>query len=930
EPSTNAAGDPITYRLDVQTSTGAWPSIDMGSGTSLAFDTLFETTYTWRVAAEDPYGGASTGPWTSFIVHLANQPPSPVVYTTPPTLVTRATATTLSWDASIDPDGDAVTYALYLSTSSAAQPLVQQGPQTGYALAFQYGTTYYWRVTARDSFGAEAAGALQSFVATFQNSPPPAPAVLGGTGSVGEHTLSPSGTLSWGAVADPDGDPVAYRLALGTSPAALAAVQDGTATAYALPAPAFGTTYYWQVTAYDPYGGTGATGEQGLSLFLKNSPPGQFDVLTGTGTLATRASSEELSWAPSWDPDGDAVTYELDLSTVPGKVTPVQDSVATSFTLDFTLGTTYYWQVVARDGFGGVTATPPQTFLPVFLNHPPTVPVNESKTGTIAYHGLNPSLAFFWDASVDPDGDAVTYSVSYGTDSSHLTTVSPAPLGLTSPNVPLDAAFYYRITATDAYGAASSTPLEWVYYQFTDAPPGPFQVTAGTGTVTTRLTSAELAWTASTDPDGDPVSYGVVAGTAPTSLAPLTETSQTSAQLSGLDFGTTYYWRVDAYDGLGATTTVAGGVQGLTYLFYDPLPSPVVYLSTASIYAEHTTSPNVTLAWQPSTNAAGDPIAYRLDVQTSTGAWPAIDMGSGTSLTFGTLFETTYTWRVAAEDPYGGGSTGPWTSFIVHMANQPPSPISYTTPGTLMTRATSTTLAWADSGDPDGDAVAYDLFLATSPSSQGLVQQGTQTAFALDFQFGTTYYWRVTARDSFGAETAGSLQTFVATFENLPPPAPAVLGGTGSVGEHTLSPSATLSWASVSDPDGDPVAYRLALGTAPASLAVVQDNTATSYPLPAPTFGTTYYWQVAAYDPYGGTGSTAEQSLSLFLRNSPPGGFDVQAGTGTLATRASSQLLSWAPSSDSDGDPVAYELDLSTTPGNLSAVQVSSATSFTL
>ncbi|MDE2293666.1 MAG: hypothetical protein KGL53_16415, partial [Elusimicrobia bacterium] len=542
----------------------------------------------------------------------------------------------------------------------------------------------------RDSFGAEIAGALQTFVATFENLPPPAPAVLGGTGSVGEHTLSPSATLSWGAVPDPDGDPVAYRLAFGTAPASLAVVQDSTATAYPLPGPMFGTTYYWQVTTYDPYGGAGSTGDQELSLFLKNSPPGAFDVLTGTGTLATRASSQLLSWAPSSDPDGDPVTYELDLSTTPGHLSAVQVSSATSFTLDFTLGTTYYWEVVARDGFGGATITGLESFLAVFLNHPPSAPVNESRTGTVAYHGWNPPLSIFWGASSDPDGDAVTYSVSYGTDSSRLTTVSPASLGLAVPDVPIDAAFYYRVTATDAYGASSSTPLEWVYYQFTDAPPGAFRVTAGTGTVTTRLTTAELAWTASTDPDGDAVTYGVFAGTSPASLAPVAQTPGTSAELSGLAFGTTYFWRVDAYDGFGATTTVDGGLQSLTRLFYDPAPLPVVYLSTAAAYAEHTLSPSVTLAWQPSANAAGDAIAYRLDVRTSTGAWPSIDMGSGTSLIFGTLFETTYTGRVVAADPYGGASTGPWTSFIVQLANQPPAPIVYTTPATLVTRATAT------------------------------------------------------------------------------------------------------------------------------------------------------------------------------------------------------------------------------------------------
>jgi len=99
-------------------------------------------------------------------------------------------------------------------------------------------------------------------------------------------------------------------------------VQNSTQTTYALEAMSLGTTYYWQVAAYDPYGGVGTTSTQTILVELQDTPPQPFAVLTGTGTLATRATSQLLSWAAAVDTDGDTVTYELDLSTNPAALAP--------------------------------------------------------------------------------------------------------------------------------------------------------------------------------------------------------------------------------------------------------------------------------------------------------------------------------------------------------------------------------------------------------------------------------------------------------------------------------------------------------------------------------------------------------------------------------------------------------------------------------
>jgi hypothetical protein len=930
QASSDPDGDPVTYTAYLGTNPNQLSPV--GTATQAGFTTqplTFGVTYYWQIVAQDSYVGLplqqTSAPVESLNLNLINHPPAAFSVTGGTgTVATRATSANLSWQAAVDPDGDDVVYDVFWGTTRSGMALLGTTAAMNWpASGLSFGTTYYWSVRARDVYNAATtiSGSTQTYSQTFLDSPPPAPAILSGTGSQGQHTLTPSATLSWNAVANAQSDPIGYRLYAGASANNLSLIQDSTATSANLSGLGFGTTYYWTVTAYDPYGGSAATPVQALTLFLQDAPPQPFAVLSGIGTLPTRGTSQLLSWAPAVDPDGDPVSYELDLSTNPSSLAAVQASTATSFNLGFQLGTTYYWQVTARDPFGGLTLSGLQSFLPVFLNHPPTAPANQSKTGTIPFHGFSPSQSFFWGAASDPDGDPITYSLAYGTDSAHMA-VSSATLGLTLP-APLNTGFFYSIVATDIYGAASASPVNWVFYQFANNPPGPFDVAGTTGTVVTRQTSASISWTGSVDPDGDPVSYGVLAGTSPASLALIANTTKNSAALSNLAFGTTYYWRVDAYDGFGGTTTANAGVQSLLFQFYDPPPSPVVYLSTASSYSEHTTTPVVALNWAPSSNAAGDPISYRLDIQTSTGPWPAIAMGASTGLALNVQLATTYYWRIAAVDPYGATSTGVWTSFIVLFQDAPPpAPVATVGAGTVLEHALAPQahLAWSAVQSPYGDPVAYQLYVGVASNSLSAVQLSSPTAYDWPTPlFGTTYYWQVSAADPYGAASTSTMQSLRLVFQNNPPGPFAVSAGTGTL--TTRGTVQLLSWTPSADPDGDSVGYALSLSTMPGFKPIVQLSSATSYALSF-QFGTTYYWSVSASDGFGGTSTIAggTQTFLPVFQNDPPSPLNVISpfkNSPTVKTMRNTVAVSWDQVSDLENDPITYTVYFGDSPQNM-------------
>ena len=69
----------------------------------------------------------------------------------------------LSWTCS-DPDGDPLTYDIYLDTSATPEILVATVDTTSYTpVGLHYNSMYYWQVIAADTSGLETAGPIWSF-----------------------------------------------------------------------------------------------------------------------------------------------------------------------------------------------------------------------------------------------------------------------------------------------------------------------------------------------------------------------------------------------------------------------------------------------------------------------------------------------------------------------------------------------------------------------------------------------------------------------------------------------------------------------------------------------------------------------------------------------------------------------------------------------
>jgi hypothetical protein len=212
----------------------------------------------------------------------------------------------LGWTGG-DPDGDSVTYDVYLEANDSTPNEVVCNDVTTTSCdpgTLKYGTHYYWKVVARDEHGATAARRAWEFTTrTVLNNPPHAPSNPSPADGATKQGVKLD--LSWTG-GDPDGDGVTYDVYLeadDSSPENLTC-NDVSSASCDPGVLNYGTHYYWKVAAADEHGSTtpGAVWE-----FTTSSAPFAFsdDFEQGIDNWTPYTNLNDLlpeQWY--WDQDG--------------------------------------------------------------------------------------------------------------------------------------------------------------------------------------------------------------------------------------------------------------------------------------------------------------------------------------------------------------------------------------------------------------------------------------------------------------------------------------------------------------------------------------------------------------------------------------------------------------------------------------------------
>jgi hypothetical protein len=203
-------GDNVTYDIYFGESSPPPKVVDNQTLTSYNPGTLeWDTKYYWRIIAWDEFEYPAKGSEWNFTTR-SNEPPyipsNPVPDDGAMNIVVE---TILEWDGG-DPDGDPVTYDIYLGITNP--PPLHEEDHIGTIYEpekLEYNTTYYWKIIAFDQFNTFSEGPIWSFTTEKKvNKKPIRPTI---SGVKGVHI--PNRNYDYEIVTtDPDGDPVLYYI----------------------------------------------------------------------------------------------------------------------------------------------------------------------------------------------------------------------------------------------------------------------------------------------------------------------------------------------------------------------------------------------------------------------------------------------------------------------------------------------------------------------------------------------------------------------------------------------------------------------------------------------------------------------------------------------------------------------------------------------
>ncbi len=468
DPERDTLSYVIEYRVDGETD---WTGGHAADDTTYTLDGLLDnTTYDVRIASFD---GQLTSAWRGgqdlFTTLDTNSAPSAPSNLTAEVVKNSAT---VRWDAAVDPDGDALTYQLRHRAAGQSWSAYLDVAGTEYTVVdLLDNTAYDVRVRALDHrTNGPALTELELFVSGEANHKPSRPDNLSAN-NVARRTA----TVTWGPSTDPNaGDTVSYAFQWKQfGDPDWSSSTHTTSPSVDLVGLDKGKKVDVRVRATD--GALFSGWVTDVNLFRTNAAPTVPANLTAEVLGHDRA---RLNWDTATDVNDDIVHYEVQYrrageSWGDAKVKTANNTTTVLSDLDAL--STYDVRVRAVDtlGTGGFEGSNGLFSTEAVPNRAPEVPEHITATNV-----TDTSALIDWDDVVDPEGDAVTYTLRYrvsGTEA--FTTVAS---GLTASHYTLtelqaDTRYDVRLVADDGTQtsarnfanlfttAQAAEPVQWRY-----------------------------------------------------------------------------------------------------------------------------------------------------------------------------------------------------------------------------------------------------------------------------------------------------------------------------------------------------------------------------------------------------------------------------------------------------------------------------------
>lgn len=493
---------------------------------------------------------------------------------------------TLRWDdTSTNEAGFRIERSLSPASGFAEVGTVAADVETFTDRALSPSTTYFYRVFAFNATGdspeSNTVGMSTLAVPVVSPNPP--------SGLAATDATSASLRLAW---TDNSDNESGFRIERSTSAAsgfALIATVGADVTSHVDTGLVPSTTYHYRVLA------TNSAGDSAYSAVASGStlappvaaPVAPASLIAGNAT----SSSLDLKWSDRSDNESG---FRIERSTSPASgfavIATVGANVSGYTNKGLAASTTHYFRVLATNGAGdsaysnvasGSTLAAPAAV--------PAAPVSLA-TG----NATSSSLGLTWaDQSDNESGFKVERSTSAGTGFVQVATVGANATSYVSSGLSAATTYFFRVRAYNSAGdsAYTNTASGTTQAMPVLVPVAPSGLTTGGATTG----SLRLSWT---DASGNETGFRIEYSTSPTSRftqVGSTGANVTSFVVTGLGAGTTYYFRVRAYNAAGdsAYSNTASGTtlaQSQTVTLH-PLASNCVSTATLGDFA-NTVTPN--------------------------------------------------------------------------------------------------------------------------------------------------------------------------------------------------------------------------------------------------------------------------------------------------------------------------------------------------
>jgi hypothetical protein len=476
--STDADGDQMLFIWTFRSRpSGSTAALSNPNSVSPVFTVDRPGTY---VAELKTFDGRTTSAADTVSISTVNTPPS--ASAGPDRAARIGETVTLDGGASTDTDGNALTYAWTLTSKPATSTATLLNPTTKTpTITIDEAGAYVIRLLVNDG---TLTSAPDTIVVTTQNSAPTANAGPDQSSRVGDRI-----ELDGSASVDPDGDTVAYSWRFTSVPEGSST---GISNANSV-SPTFVVdrpgTFVVALVATD---GTDESEPDTVIVTTDNAAPVANAGNDVGGAVGQRV---RLNGSESTDTDGDTLTFAWSLVSRPtGSAAVLEDATDSEPALTLDVAGDYVVQLIVNDGFASST---PDTVTISTGNTPPSANAGSDRSAL-----LNQTITLDGGASTDEDDDTLTFRwafVSRPTGSAAVLTNGTAQAASFVVDVQGD--YIVQLIVND--GLLDSAP-DTVRISTTNTAP---VANAGSNRNATVGTVVQLDGTASSDPDGNPLTF---------------------------------------------------------------------------------------------------------------------------------------------------------------------------------------------------------------------------------------------------------------------------------------------------------------------------------------------------------------------------------------------------------------------------------------